>query len=160
MGRNFIHQVNRLAESACVILFVLDLVVLAVQVLFRYVLRSALPWTEELARSLLVGVTFWGAAVAVFRNSHVRFEFLLRRIPPAISMAIQVIGDLLCLVYLILVAQGALAMVGPTWYTYAGTMPWMRKAYLYIVLLLGVVLGMFNLGWTILRGNYLAKNTQ
>jgi hypothetical protein len=44
-------------------------VVVAVQVFFRYVLNQSLFWSEELARYLLVWLSFLGASVA-YRDNH------------------------------------------------------------------------------------------
>src|SRR5262245_26766549 len=56
------------------VFWVLALVVFH-QVFTRYVLNDAAGWTEEIARYLLVAVTFLGAALAVRRNSHIRVDF-------------------------------------------------------------------------------------
>ncbi|MEK9618290.1 MAG: TRAP transporter small permease subunit, partial [Deltaproteobacteria bacterium] len=37
----------------------------------RYVLSDSAGWTEEIARYLLIGVTFLGASMAVRRNTHI-----------------------------------------------------------------------------------------
>lgn len=44
--------------------------IVAVQVFFRYVLNHSLFWSEELARFLLVWLTFLGASVAYHRRAH------------------------------------------------------------------------------------------
>jgi TRAP-type transport system small permease protein len=86
------------------LLFVL-LVVGMLQVTSRYTGLMFVPWTEEVARLLFVWVVWIGAAAAVFRGSHIRFDFLVERLPrrmqAAISMAVTlgVAGFLLLLVY-------------------------------------------------------------
>lgn len=45
-------------------------VIVAVQVFSRYVLNHSLFWSEELARYILVWLTFLGASVAYRRNIH------------------------------------------------------------------------------------------
>lgn len=47
----------------------------------RYVLSNSASWTEEIARYLLVVVTFLGASMAVRKNTHIHVEFLYRFIP-------------------------------------------------------------------------------
>ena len=44
--------------------------IVAVQVFFRYVLNHSLFWSEELARFLLIWLTFLGASVAYHRRVH------------------------------------------------------------------------------------------
>lgn len=52
--------------------------VVFLQFFTRYVLNDSLGWTEEIARYLLVLVTFAGSTFAVRRNTHISVEFLYR----------------------------------------------------------------------------------
>ena len=58
-------------------------VVVFYQVFTRYALNDAAGWTEEIARYLLVAVTFLGGAMAVRRNTHIQVDFVYRFLPPA-----------------------------------------------------------------------------
>lgn len=51
-------------------------ITLLLQVYFRYVAQSPLPWSEELSRYLLVFLTFVGGALAYQRGSHVSLDLL------------------------------------------------------------------------------------
>jgi TRAP-type C4-dicarboxylate transport system permease small subunit len=59
----------------------------------RYVLSDSAAWTEEIARYLLIVVTFVGASMAVRRNSHIHVEFLYRWLPPAVGRAMSTFVD-------------------------------------------------------------------
>ena len=54
-------------------------VLVAVQVFFRYVLNHSLFWSEELARFLLVWLTFLGASVVYYRGVNACVDFLYLR---------------------------------------------------------------------------------
>ncbi|WP_028585544.1 TRAP transporter small permease [Desulfogranum mediterraneum] len=58
------------------------LVVIA-QVFCRYVLNSSLFWSEELARYLLVWLSFLGATTAYYRGAHPGVDLVSRRLPAA-----------------------------------------------------------------------------
>jgi len=58
-------------------------VVVFYQVFTRYILNDAAGWTEEIARYLLIAVTFLGGAMAVRRSSHIQVDFVYRFIPRA-----------------------------------------------------------------------------
>ena len=49
----------------------------------RYVLNDSAAWTEEIARYLLIGMVFVGAAIGVAKNNHIQVDFFYRYMPPA-----------------------------------------------------------------------------
>jgi TRAP-type C4-dicarboxylate transport system permease small subunit len=59
----------------------------------RYVLSDSAAWTEEIARYLLIVVTFVGASMAVRRNSHIHVEFIYRWLPAAVGRALSTAVD-------------------------------------------------------------------
>lgn len=77
-----------------VLFWALALVVF-VQFFTRYVLNDSIGWTEEIARYLLVTVTFAGSAIAVRRNSHISVEFFYRYLSPTAGRALALVVDVL-----------------------------------------------------------------
>lgn len=69
-----------LDAAAGSLLFVL-LAVGVLQVGSRYTGLLFVPWTEEVARLLFVWVVWIGAAAALLRGGHIRFDFLVVRLP-------------------------------------------------------------------------------
>jgi TRAP-type C4-dicarboxylate transport system permease small subunit len=69
-------------------------IIVFLQFFTRYVLNDSLAWTEEIARYLLITVTFVGGAMAVRRNTNIHVEFfyifLPRRWAVALSTAVDV----------------------------------------------------------------------
>lgn len=51
------------------------------QFVTRYVLNDSAAWTEEIARYLLVGLVFVGAAIGVAKNNHIQVDFVYRYLP-------------------------------------------------------------------------------
>ena len=60
-------------------------VVVAVQVFFRYGLNQSLFWSEELARYLLVWLSFLGASVAYRRKAHPGIDILQAKMPAVLQ---------------------------------------------------------------------------
>jgi TRAP-type C4-dicarboxylate transport system permease small subunit len=54
------------------------------QFITRYVLNDSASWTEEIARYLLVGTVFVGAAIGVAKNNHIQVDFFYRHLPAAL----------------------------------------------------------------------------
>lgn len=47
----------------------------------RYVLNDSIAWTEEIARYVLMALTFTGSAMAARRGTHIAVEFLPNMLP-------------------------------------------------------------------------------
>ncbi|GBC63782.1 TRAP transporter small permease [Desulfonema ishimotonii] len=75
------HTLNQGVEY---LLFALGLsmaVIVAVQVFSRYALNHSLFWSEELARYILVWLTFLGTSVAYRRRVHPGVDMIYTRMP-------------------------------------------------------------------------------
>ena len=59
----------------------------------RYVLSDSAAWTEEIARYLLIVVTFVGSAMGVRCNTHIHVEFVYRYLPPGLQRAMSTLVD-------------------------------------------------------------------
>jgi TRAP-type C4-dicarboxylate transport system permease small subunit len=53
------------------------------QFVTRYVMNDSAAWTEEIARYLLIGTVFIGAAIGVAKNNHIQVDFFYRHMPRA-----------------------------------------------------------------------------
>ena len=74
-------------------------IIVAVQVFCRYVLNHSLFWSEELARYLLVWLTFLGASVAYYRSVHPGIDVIYARMPDTIRKAAAVTVHLLSITF-------------------------------------------------------------
>lgn len=66
----------------------------------RYALNDSASWTEEIARYLLIGTAFVGAAVNVRKNNHIHVDFLYRLIPRAAGRALAIAVDVARIAFL------------------------------------------------------------
>ena len=65
------------------------------QFITRYALNNSAAWTEEIARYLLIGTVFVGAAIGVAKNNHIQVDFFYRFMPPWLARAVALLVDLL-----------------------------------------------------------------
>jgi len=61
----------------------------------RYVLNNSASWTEEIARYLLIGVVFVGAAIGVAKNNHIQVDLLYRWLPSWLARALAIVVDVI-----------------------------------------------------------------
>ena len=76
------HRLNRISEVACCFLLLAMTMVVALQVVCRYLLGASLTWSEEFARFSLVWITFLGGSIALKRRAHMGFQALTTALPP------------------------------------------------------------------------------
>lgn len=70
------------------------------QIFFRFVLDSPLIWSEELARVLLVWMTFFGAAVVCWDGRHLNVDVLFSRLPAGFRRVVRRINAAIALIFL------------------------------------------------------------
>jgi len=80
----------------------------AIGVFFRYVLNNSLPWTEELARYLMIWFAFIGMALALKEENHVNVNFILNLFPLSIKRFIKLVAYIIVLFFLIILFSQSL----------------------------------------------------
>ncbi|PIE36314.1 C4-dicarboxylate ABC transporter permease [candidate division KSB3 bacterium] len=104
---------DRLDQIARFLLFV-SLVAMTLfitlQIIFR-VFFTALSWTEELSRYLLVWSSFLGASVAFKKHVHISVSFVVDRLPPLHRKVVQWLSmGLMAIFFLVSIWYGFLLM--------------------------------------------------
>jgi len=74
-----------------------------VQVVLRYIFKSALPWAEELDRYVAILFTFMGASLGIEYNTHFNVEAVVQFIPKKWRRYIDCFVFLLCAIFFALV---------------------------------------------------------
>jgi len=83
----------------------------SIQVLFRYLVRDAPTWTEELARFLFTWQIFLAAAVAFGRGSHIVVDILVATVPESLRRWLLISSNILVLAFLVVLAWQGTNMV-------------------------------------------------
>lgn len=78
----------------------------AIQVTVRYTLADVIdvPWTEELARLLLVWAALWGATILQRTDNHIAMTVVHGWLPGPLRLAVRLLGDVVALVVLSVIA--------------------------------------------------------
>jgi len=85
------RKVNRGVEYFLAVFGISMSVIVAVQVFSRYVLNHSLFWSEELARFLLVWLSFLGASAAYHRKAHPGVDVLYVRVSPVTRRVFSIV---------------------------------------------------------------------
>ncbi len=102
----------RWEDGIVLVVFWVLAAVVFLQFFTRYVLNDSIAWTEEIARYLLIAVTFIGAVMATRKQSHIAVEFLFRWMARPVRRAVQTLIDIVCVLFFAALAvfSGQLAM--------------------------------------------------
>ena len=130
--------VNFLVEHVVAILMGLMTVVVFLQVIFRLI-SGSLPWSEELARYMMIFMVYLGASVGVKKKNHIAIEFVANRLAGKGRTVVDIISDLLMLVAFAVIIHFGLNVVRVTMMQKSPVLR-VRMGYMYFSIVLGGIL--------------------
>ena len=78
------------------------------QIVARFILMVSIPWTDELARYLMIWASFVGLGVAYRKKELICVEFFREKLPSHLLKVALLISDLLCSIFaIVIVIYGA-----------------------------------------------------
>ena len=78
------------------------------QVLFRFVLKISVPWTEEMMRALFIYIVFFGLILVERENGEVRTTMLIEKLPYKAYHVWESVVAVLSILFNVLVLVGCL----------------------------------------------------
>ena len=94
MYRKICRATDKAAEVMLVIAMIGMVVCVFCQVLFRYVLKLPLFWTEEAARFLMVFAVYIGCSMGIRRDSHLGFTFLRDHCSEPVQLLMKTVANI------------------------------------------------------------------
>ncbi|MBR0751471.1 TRAP transporter large permease subunit [Bradyrhizobium jicamae] len=99
-----------LSDAIAAVLLAADLVVVCVSVLLRFLFNAPVEWSDDVARGLMVGSSFFGAASALARSENLGVAFFIDRLPSGTRRVVDSVGALLVTIVSGYVAFNAIKM--------------------------------------------------
>ena len=99
-----------LSDTVAAALLFADLLVVCVSVLLRFLFNAPVEWADDVARGLMVGSSFFGAASALARAENLGVAFFIDMLAPGVRRVVDSIGALLVTVIAFYVAFNAMKM--------------------------------------------------
>ncbi len=130
-----LKRIGRVAETGSAWLLAAVTIIVALQVLFRYVLGVIAPWTEELARYTSIWMVYAGVIVATVRADHIRVTVLIDRFGSGGQLAVEILAVIVGLFVSGIVFVGSIRLIDLSWRQMAVTIP-VSVAFLYVPLVL------------------------
>jgi tripartite ATP-independent transporter DctM subunit len=103
-----------LSDGIAAILLAADLVVVCASVLLRFLSNAPVEWSDDVARGLMVGSAFFGAASALARGENVSVSFFRELLPVRLRALVDATSALLVVLISGYVAFNAIKLGGLT----------------------------------------------
>ena len=98
------------SDAVAAILLVADLLVVCASVLLRFLFNAPVEWADDVARGLMVGSSFFGAASALARAENLGVAFFIDKLPSDARRVVDSMGALLVTIIAFYVAFNAMKM--------------------------------------------------
>ena len=120
--------------------------VVFLQFFTRYVLNDSIAWTEEIARYLLICVTFVGAAMAARRGTHIALELSLYILPAGPRRWLRLLLSVIAVAFFAIAAWLCFAIADAMWYQPMVVID-LPLGLVYYVAFFGLVLTTIRFAW-------------
>src|SRR6201985_234859 len=111
IGRHWtIASLLALSDAIAAVLLLADLVVVCGSVLARFLFNAPVEWSDDVARGLMVGSSFFGAASALARSENLGVAFFVDMLPASARRIVDAVDALLVTIVAGYVAFNALKM--------------------------------------------------
>ncbi len=100
------HFYDSLEKSLKIVLLVLASGIVAatiLQIVARFILLVSIPWTDELARYLMIWASFVGLGVAYRKKELICVAFFVEKLPSHLVKLALLLSDLLCSIFSIVI---------------------------------------------------------
>ncbi|GMQ57635.1 hypothetical protein AN1V17_20300 [Vallitalea sediminicola] len=123
---------NNLEEYILIIIFPIMTITVFISTIFRYFKLGAIPWSEELARYLMIWIAYIGASLGIKKNAHLGVEIVVNKLPKKLKAASKYLRIAIILMFNFLIitfsfkiinhqmniGQLSPALAIPIWYAY------------------------------------------
>lgn len=132
----FIDGFWKMLSNLVLLCFSSMLLIMVLQVLFRYVLKISVPWTDEAARSLFIWAIFLGCALAQRGRNHIRITIFIDRLEMRTRKWVELGIDIFNSLILIVILIGSVKMMWKTYGILLSAIP-VSFTYVYLSLTIG-----------------------
>jgi TRAP-type C4-dicarboxylate transport system permease small subunit len=99
MAKKILNVYDNIVKGILVAIVAAFIIIVFVQVIFRYVLNNSLSWSEELARILFTQMIFLASPIAVLEKRHIAVDIVLQYLPRAAKRWVYVVINVLTFVF-------------------------------------------------------------
>jgi TRAP-type C4-dicarboxylate transport system permease small subunit len=101
--KRFYDSLEKSLKIALLVLVSGIVITTMLQIVARFILMVSIPWTDELARYLMIWASFVGLGVAYRKRELISVAFFREKLPSHLLKMALLLSDLLCSIFAILI---------------------------------------------------------
>lgn len=98
-----IQVLKRVTDGFVVTFFISLILLVFVQVIFRYVFHNSQPWVDELSRFLFVWIVYLGGTITIRKGINITFDLLIDSFKGKTWTVVFTLVNVICIAFLILI---------------------------------------------------------
>ena len=126
------HRLNRGVDGIVVGLFAATLVLVNIQIVFRFVLSISVPWTEEVSRLLFIWLAYLGAAVGLREGTLIVIDTVPELLGPRASRVLDPLVRVVSFAVVTFLFAASIPLVRSVWPTTLATVDWISNGWAYL----------------------------
>ena len=116
----FLDVLEKVEKAILAVTVGIMVIIIAYQVIMRYIFAHANSWSEELARYIFIWLIWMGtsisnvmigAAIAIRRNSHLQIDILINLMKPKVRTILTIIATLAGMVFMVFLLSYSITLV-------------------------------------------------
>ena len=123
-------------------LYLIMILITFTQVIFRYLLDSALPWAGELAIFLFIWIIFLGAAVALIKGVHIGVDIFTSFLSKKFQKINLIFINFLIIIFCCIIITGSLPLIIDNFYQKSPALE-IRLSFIYICIPISMIAMIF-----------------
>lgn len=146
--KKYIFKLN---NAITILMFIILVVVVFWQVICRFVLEIPSAWSEELARLLVVWITYLGIAEVEAKRDGIRTLFIIQKLPIPVYKALLFLSSLTAIVLHVCLFIGAIKQIQTNSAYYLSSLPFLSRTVFYYPILVGSPLSVWMIAEEIIE---------
>lgn len=134
-------KINKVFEVASVILLSAMLVIVLLEVVWRYVLRLPLTWSQEFARLFYIYMVYLLLPVLEYSCSQLHVAYFFDHIPYTIRKYLYFVTCTVYIIFLGLLSFGAYKCAGNSVNMLFSSIKWLKMWVIYVPIVIGALFG-------------------
>ena len=108
VNKDFISVIFRPVIAS---LFFIMIAITFIQVIFRYILNSALPWAGEIAIFFFIWIIFLGATISLVKGLHIGVDIFTNLLNKKYQRFFLILANLLIISFCTLIVYGSIPLI-------------------------------------------------